>query len=89
MDSIGKTHDKVYAVTEIGYEGIPDAKWWTGTLLPALTQYSLAYALVWRNARERVTHFYAPYPGQVSAMDFVEFYKHPKTLFAEEVNLYQ
>ena len=89
LDSIGKTHDKVYAVTEIGYEGIPDAKWWTGTLLPALTQYSLAYALVWRNARERVTHFYAPYPGQVSATDFVEFYKHPKTLFAEEVNLYQ
>ena len=89
LDSIGKTHDKVYAVTEIGYEGIPDAKWWTSTLLPALTQYSLAYALVWRNARERVTHFYAPYPGQVSATDFVEFYKHPKTLFAEEVNLYQ
>ena len=89
LDSIGKTHDKVYAVTEIGYEGIPDAKWWTGTLLPALTQYSLAYVLVWRNARERVTHFYAPYPGQVSATDFVEFYKHPKTLFAEEVNLYQ
>ena len=89
LDSIGKTHDKVYAVTEIGYEGIPDAKWWTSTLLPALTHYSLAYALVWRNARERVTHFYAPYPGQVSATDFVEFYKHPKTLFAEEVNLYQ
>lgn len=86
VDSIAKTHDKVMAVTEAGYEGIPDAGWWTGTLLPALEKYPVAYVLVWRNARERVTHFYAPYPGQASAEDFIEFYKHPKTLFAADVN---
>lgn len=89
VDSIGKAHDKVIAVTETGYEGIPDSKWWTGTLLPALEKYPVAYVLVWRNARERVTHFYAPYPGQTSAEDFVEFYNNPKTLFAADVNLYQ
>ena len=60
IDSIGKAHNKVIAVTETGYEGIPDAKWWTGTLLPALEKYPLAYVLVWRNAREKVTHYYAP-----------------------------
>lgn len=86
IDSIGKTHNKVIAITETGYEGIPDSKWWTGTLLPAVEKYPIAYVLVWRNARERVTHFYAPYPGQTSADDFVEFYKHPKTLFAADVN---
>ena len=89
IDSIGKAHNKVIAVTETGYEGIPDAKWWTGTLLPALEKYPLAYVLVWRNAREKVTHYYAPYPGQTSAEDFVEFYNNPKTLFAADVNLYQ
>lgn len=88
VDSIGKAHDKVIAVTETGYEGIPDAKWWTGTLLPALEKYPVAYVLVWRNAREKVTHFYAPYPGQASEADFVEFYKNPKTLFAGDVKLY-
>lgn len=86
IDSIGKAHDKVIAITETGYEGIPDAKWWTGTLLPAIEKYPIAYVLVWRNARERVTHFYAPYPGQASADDFVNFYNHPKTLFAADVN---
>lgn len=86
VDSIARTHDKVIAVTEAGYEGIPDAKWWTGTLLPALEKYPVSYVLVWRNARERVTHFYAPYPGQASAEDFVQFYNHPKTLFAADVN---
>lgn len=86
VDSIARTHDKVIAITEAGYEGIPDAKWWTGTLLPALEKYPVSYVLVWRNARERVTHFYAPYPGQASAEDFVQFYNHPKTLFAADVN---
>ena len=33
---VGKAHNKVIAVTETGYEGIPDAKWWPGTLLPCL-----------------------------------------------------
>ena len=74
------------AITETGYEGIPDPKWWTETLLPAIGDYPIAYVLVWRNARERVTHFYAPYPGQASAEDFVAFYNHPKTLFANDVN---
>ena len=86
IDSIGKTHNKVIAITETGYEGISDSKWWTETLLPVIEKYPIVYVLVWRNARERVTHFYAPYPGQVSANDFVEFYKGPKTLFAADVN---
>lgn len=89
VDSIGKVHGKVIAVTETGYEGIPDAKWWTGTLLPALEKYPVTYVLVWRNAREKVTHYYAPYPGQASADDFVKFYNSPKSLFTEDVNLYE
>lgn len=86
---VAKAHDKVMAITEIGYEGIPDAKWWTGTLLPAMEKFPVAYALVWRNAREKVTHFYAPYPGQVSADDFKEFHKKENTLFASDVQLYK
>ena len=90
LDTVAATHGKVMAVTETGYEGIPDPKWWTGTLMPVLEKHpDIAYVLMWRNARERVTHFYAPYPGQASAADFVEFYKHPKTLFVKEVSLYK
>ncbi len=90
ITTLGNTHDKVAALTEAGYEGIPDAKWWTGTLYPVLEKYpTLSYVLVWRNARENVTHYYAPYPGQVSAADFVEFYNSPKTLFASDVQLYK
>lgn len=89
IDSIGKTHHKVIALTETGYEGIPDPEWWTKTLWPCIDKYPIAYLLVWRNAREKPTHFFAPYPGQVSANDFVKFYQIPKTLFAKDVNLYK
>lgn len=89
IDSIGKANDKIIAITETGYEGIPDSAWWTGTLLPAIEKYPVAYVLVWRNAREKVSHFFGPYPGQASAEDFKKFYKNPKTLFASDINLYK
>ncbi len=91
IDSIGKAHNKIIAITETGYETIPDSIWWTDTLYPAIENYPLAYVLVWRNARERDNHYYAPYPGQVSAPNFVEFYNKPEVLFVENVagTLYQ
>lgn len=85
LTKLGKEHNKPIAVTETGLEALPDAKWWTNVLYPILDQYPISYVLVWRNARERNNHYYAPYPKQVSADDFVEFYKKPKTLFAKEV----
>lgn len=91
LTEVGKAHHKVMAVTETGYEGVPDAQWWTETLAPALADYPIAYVLVWRNAREKVTHFYAPYPGQVSAEDFTAFHRQPRTLFTQDTKelLYQ
>lgn len=84
---VGKAHDKAVAVTETGYEAIPDSTWWTGTLMPLVSSYPVSYVLVWRNARERPGHYYAPYPGQVSAADFVKFYDEQRTLFLKDLNL--
>lgn len=86
MTQVSKAHDKAMAVTETGYEAIPDSLWWTGTLLPTVEKYPVSYVLVWRNARERENHYYAPYPGQVSEKDFVKFYNNPRTLFSKDMN---
>ena len=86
MTHVSKAHDKVMAVTETGYEAIPDSLWWTETLLPIVEKYPVSYVLVWRNARERENHYYAPYPGQVSEKDFVKFYDSPRTLFSKDMN---
>lgn len=86
----GKMRDKPIALTETGLEAIPIADWWTSVLFPVLDRYPVSYVMVWRNARERPDHYYAPYPGQLSADDFVVFYQLPKTLFSNDIpNLYQ
>ena len=74
------------AYTETGYEAVPDSIWWTQTLLPIIEKYPVSYVLVWRNAREKVNHYYAPYPGQVSADDFMKFYANERTLFLNDIN---
>ena len=79
-------HGKVAALTETGYEGLKTADWWTRTLVPVLGRHPVSYVLVWRNAHDKPGHFYAPYPGQESAADFVTFYNDGKTLFLHDLN---
>lgn len=78
---------KLAAFTETGLESIPDPDWWTGTLLKAMTKYDLrlSYVLVWRNDVRSPTHYYAPFPGQVSVPDFIKFYEHPYILFEKDL----
>jgi mannan endo-1,4-beta-mannosidase len=71
---------KLAAITETGFETIPDPTWWTGKLLAALKSDTLtrrmAWVLVWRNATragEGREHYYGPYRGHPSAPDFVRF----------------
>lgn len=90
LTKLGKEKNKPIAVTETGLEGLPIADWWTNILYPVLDKYPVSYVLVWRNAHDKVNHFYAPYPGQKSAEDFVKFYNLPKTLFCKDIpNMYQ
>ncbi len=85
-------HQKLAAFTETGLESIPDSTWWTGTLLKTMKAHEmrLAYVLVWRNDIRSPTHYYAPYPGQISAPDFIRFYQDPYTLFEKDLkNIYK
>lgn len=78
-------HGKLAALTEAGYEGIPDSMWWTTTFWPAIENHRISYALVWRNAHNRPGHFYAPWPGHPSEQDFISFYSFRETLFQSEL----
>jgi len=84
LEKVAKDHNKIPALTEIGYNQIPVADWWTKTLLPIISRYKYSYMLTWRNWKE--DHFFAPYPGQISADDFKLFYDDPKTLFQKDLN---
>lgn len=85
MTDVSKAHGKAMAVTETGYESIPDSVWWTKTLMPVIGKYPISYVLVWRNAHNKFGHFYAPYPGHASEADFKAFYNDRRTLFAGDM----
>ncbi len=87
VNDFAKKTNKLAAFTETGLESIPNATWWTETLLKSLkkNKLELAYVLVWRNDETSPTHYYAPYPGQVSEEDFIKFYKDPYTMFEKDL----
>lgn len=91
VSKVAKEKGKLAALSETGRESIPEADWWTATLLKLLQEkpLNLSYVMVWRNAWDNPTHFYAPYPGQISEQDFIKFYKDTYTLFNDDiVNIY-
>ena len=96
LDSAAAETNKLTALAETGYEAIPDSTWWTSVLQKAIANHPISYVLVWRNHGYaewmKKMHYYAPYKGQVSAEDFVQFYKQPNTFFEKDVskeNLYK
>jgi mannan endo-1,4-beta-mannosidase len=87
VSDYAKKTGKLAAFTETGLESIPNATWYTETLLKSLksNNLELCYVLVWRNDSRSATHFYAPYPGHSSVPDFVQFYNDPFTLFENDL----
>lgn len=89
LDSVTKERNKILAFTETGYEAIPDKYWWTNTLLPAMKGFPIAWVLVWRNhgymKSTQKMHYFAPYPGQVSAGDFKTLYNTERMLFQQDI----
>lgn len=80
--------DKIPALAETGYNTIPDAKWWTKTLWKVIKRYRISYVLVWRNAglmNNGKMHYFVPYKNDVSAKNFIRFYKKRKSLFGRQI----
>lgn len=95
IDKVAKEHNKLSAIAETGYEAIPYDKWWTETLTNAIGDKKISYVLVWRNHgwNEHMNppkmHYYAPYKKNVSADDFIEYYKKDNTLFQKDVTKFK
>ncbi len=83
---VGESHKKLIALTETGYNNVPDSTWFTQTLLPVLKEYPICYVLLWRNAWDNPTENYIAAPGKTSENDFKLFHADPKTLFVKDID---
>ncbi len=89
LEAIAAQNSKIPALTEFGYNGLPDSLWWTNVFAKGLNNHKISYVLGWRNAGLKDAgnyEYYVPYKGQQSAADFVQFYKLPQTLFQKDVS---
>ncbi len=84
---LAEAKGKFAAFSETGLETVSIDNWWTDILLNGIqkseTGSRIAYVMVWRNGYPG--HYYAPYPGQKSAGDFIKFRKNPFTLFESDL----
>lgn len=89
LETIAAQNNKIPALTEFGYNGLPDSLWWTNVFAKGLNTHKISYVLGWRNAGLKDAgnyEYYVPYKGQQSAANFVQFYKLPQTLFQKDVS---
>jgi hypothetical protein len=95
IDSVASSHHKIPALTEFGYNEVPDSTWWTNVFFPTVSTHQIAYALAWRNAGKKQSgnaEYYVPYPGAASAPDFKKMFVSGKILFENGIkskNIYK
>lgn len=73
LKTLSEERGKLMCLSETGFESIPDHRWWTEILHPAISLFPITYVLTWRNAHDKPTHYYAPWPGSPDAEDFQKF----------------
>ncbi|WP_068241014.1 hypothetical protein [Hydrotalea flava] len=73
LDAFAATHKKIPALTEFGFNEIPDKNWWTTVFAAGLKGHAVAYVLGWRNAGTKVDgskEYYVPFKGESSQKNF-------------------
>lgn len=96
ITKLTKEKGKIAALTEFGFNSVPNAAWFNEVLWPAMKDYPISFALAWRNAGSKGAsgeyEFYVPYKGSKGEKDFKAFYDKDRTLFVKDVageRLYQ
>ena len=78
---------KIAALTETGYERIPNRKWWSNVINKYIVNdriaRRIAYVLFWRNANAK--HYFGPYLNHSSADDFRKFVQNQNVLMLNDL----
>jgi mannan endo-1,4-beta-mannosidase len=86
LAAFGEKHNKPFALTETGLEGVKENNWFTGKLLACLDADDItrktSWVLVWRNFSTK--HHYVPYKDHPAEQDFVKFKENPLMFFEDK-----
>lgn len=83
LSEIAHEKHKPVGVTETGLENNHTADYWTQSCLPPIKGNWCSMVVAWRN--EKTSHAYGPYPSDISATDFQQFYEDTYTVFQTDL----
>ncbi len=83
LSALAAEKGKLLALTECGYQNIPDPTWWTRVLKPQIEKFPLSYFLVWRNADHH--QYFAPAPSTKDALDFRNMVKDKRVMLLKDI----
>ena len=83
LSALAAEKDKLIALTECGYQNLPDPTWWTRVLKPQIEKYPISYFLVWRNADNK--QYFAPAPFTKDAPDFRKMVSDKRILMLKDI----
>ncbi len=89
LDAFAATHKKIPALTEFGFNEIPDKNWWTTVFAAGLKGHQVAYVLGWRNAGAKADgsiEYYVPFQGEASQPDFQKMKKSGLFIFQDKLS---
>jgi len=82
LSNFAKQNGKLLAMTECGYQNMPEADWWTRVLKPIMDQYSISYFLLWRNYKKE---YFGPSASLPCGEDYKKLYEAENILFLNEI----
>jgi len=71
-------------MTEGGLNMVTVDNWWTEVLHKNVSNKGISWALFWRNAWP--DHYFTPFKGQKSSLDFRQFHTLQNVLFLEKLS---
>ncbi|MDF9828820.1 glycosyl hydrolase [Parabacteroides sp. PF5-6] len=87
ITSYAQQSGKLPVIGETGMEAIPYPQYYTDAVYTVINQYRIGWVLFWRNAWEpdKPNHFYVPFEGHPSAIDFKEFVAKPNIFMNADI----
>lgn len=75
-----KKHNKIPAVTELGFAGGVPRNFWTYCVEDVIKDYQIAYIFIWSNSNDNKDRIFGPYPHSRDSKDFLKLVSNRRVL---------
>lgn len=86
LTEVCKKHNKIPAVTELGFAGGVPSNFWTYCVEDIIKDYPVAYIFIWSNANDNKNRIFGPYSESRDSKDFKKLVQSKRVLLLNGLN---